>query len=632
MNRSYLPRIVVCGAVDDGKSTLIGRLLAETGSVPLDELQSATLADGTQDFSLLTDGLESERDQGITIDVAFRYLALPGGARALLADSPGHEQYTRNMAVAASTADVALLVVDAVRGLRDQTRRHAMVCQLMGVKNFIVALNKMDLIPTSEAPARIESLTAEILQILALSENVRPAMGSDVGGARVVTVPVSGLRGDNVTVFNSDFGARSLAQVSLVEALTAATMTSTQTWLDDAEEGQNLRLPVQIVIRNDSERWYGGRVAAGSIRRGEDLVIWPSLEKVTVTLLMRAGELVDSARAKDSVSLLVERDVDLGRGDVLVRASALEHLPVSRAHLVDVVWLSEEALDADKSYLLRVGPQVVPVRCEVIRYQVNLDDMSQVSSSGLAMNDIGRVEITADRAFLLDPYVTSRDSGGFILCDRVTGDTVAAGMSVHHLRRESDVVRHSFSVTREQREVFNGVRGGVLWLTGLPGSGKSTVADALEQVLFERGIRCYILDGDMVRQTLSDDLGFSPEDRAENVRRVARTAQLMMDAGLVVIVSLVSPFAADREKARELFAASDFAEVFIDTPIELCRERDPKGLYAREASDPQGAMTGMGQAYERPISPEIHLDGASAVSENALTLARWVSERRIQQA
>lgn len=592
-----LPRIVVCGAVDDGKSTLIGRLLAETGSIPSDEARAAELPDGTLDFSRLTDGLESEREQGITIDVAYRYVRLPGGRRALLADSPGHEQYTRNMAVAASLADVALLVVDAVRGIRRQTLRHTAVCRLMGVRSYVVAINKIDAVEDPEA--RFAELRAELEQWLGEMPHV-------------TFVAVSGLRGDNVT-----------GEISLLSALVDGIAADGTRSI----EFDDLRVPVQTVLRDNERRWYAGRIASGSVSVGDTVSIWPSGATASVRELVTAGTVsLTPALAGTSVAIELDRETDIGRGDVMVAPNTV--LPVSRAHLADLVWLDDESLNSASSYVLRVGSLEVPARVEQVRFVLDLDAGEEMPTQSIRANDIGRVEITADRPLLLDSYVNSRHTGGFILCDRLTGRTMAAGMAVHPLQRESDVVRHAFTVTREAREELNGVRAGVLWLTGLPGSGKSTIADEVEKLLFERGIRAYVLDGDAVRQTLSEDLGFSPEDRRENVRRVARTAQLMMDAGLIVIVSLVSPFRADREAAREIFAHADFAEVFVDTPLAVCQERDPKGLYAKAATTEDSQMTGAGQLYESPRDPDVQLDGTKSVAENAQTLVNWIVGRR----
>lgn len=590
-----IPRIVVCGAVDDGKSTLLGRLLVETASVPQDDLKSATLADGSVDYSRLTDGLLAEREQGITIDVAFRYLRLSANVRALLADSPGHEQFTRNMAVAASGANVALLVVDAVRGVRTQTLRHAAICVLMGVKAIVVAVNKIDAV--KDPPKRIAELTSQLTEWLGQS-------------AELEFVAVSGLTGENVSE-----GERSL-RGALSRALTKR----------ENRGLEELRLPIQHVIRNGTQRFYAGRIASGKLTVGDSVHIWPSAARARVKQLLVSGKASNNAHPGMSVAVELDGELPLGRGDIIVQN---EQLPVSLAHLVDLVWLHDSPLDANASYMLRVCGIEVPARVETIRYVTELESRHQLPATTLSANDIGRVEISADRPLFLDSFDDSPVTGSFILCDRLTGDTVAVGVSVHPLLRESEVSRHSFSVNRQQRELLNGVRSCVIWLTGLPGSGKSSIADEVERELFRQGIRTYVLDGDAVRQTLSADLGFSAEDRRENVRRVAEAARMMMDAGLVVLVSLVSPFRADRDAARELFANDDFFEVFVDTPLEVCQSRDPKHLYARAATTQQNQLTGVGQPYEQPLHPEIHLDGQRSLIDNARTIVNTVQARRV---
>jgi bifunctional enzyme CysN/CysC len=620
-------RVVVCGAVDDGKSTLLGRLLVATGSIPLDEVAAAQRMSrtsgseapvGTIDYSLIADGLEAERAQGITIDVAHRHLRLPSGRRVILADSPGHEQYTRNMAVAASEADIAVLVVDASRGIRDQTLRHATVCSLMGVRRFIVAVNKLDAVsnPERSFSAIRDQLTERFALLAARHDDTLAPAGIDY-------LALSGLRGDNVTAV-SDLLPRG-DQPTLLAAIEAAVV---QLKARDARSDPGaLRLPIQTVIRTGSSRLLAGRIARGVLSVGSEVSVWPAGTRASVVAIT----MPDSASTVGpgaSVTIELDRDVDAGRGDILVSPHE-DDLPESRAHLVTLVWLDAEPLDASASYLLRVGPLEVPARIEAVRFTLDLDSGAQQRGRPLKANDIGVVEVSCDRPILIDPFAASRDTGGFVLVDRITSRTVAAGMSLHPLRRESDVTRHSFTVDRGARERLNGVRSGVVWLTGLPGSGKSTIADLLERQLFERGVRCYVLDGDAVRQTLSEDLGFSPADRAENVRRVARTAQLMMDAGLIVIVSLVSPFKADRSLAREMFAGDDFLEVFVDTPLAICVERDPKGLYARARLTNDDSMTGLGQTYESPRAPDLRLDGTQPAGDSADALLKLVFGRRL---
>ena len=599
-----LVRAVICGAVDDGKSTLLGRLLVDTSSVPVDELESVTV-DGVVDYALLTDGLASEREQGITIDVAHRQLSLPDGRRMLMADSPGHEQYTRNMAVAASLADVAILVIDAERGIRQQSYRHAAICAHMGVARVIVAVTKIDAL--AEPRARFEQLRAEAHERL-----------SAHGFNLVQWIPTSGWRGDNVTS-RSPHSAWYDGD-TLVDALAAQPETT------EAASDSPLRLSIQTVVRDQGQRWYGGRIARGALSVGDRVRVARTGTDSEV-MDVRLGDQSVHAVAGQSIAFRLADEIDLSRGDVVI--SADEQATTHRVWLADMVWLDREPLDTAQSYLLRSGPAESPARVDFVRSIVDLDTGMERGGQPLTMNDLGRVEIVLDRPLLLDSYAQSRHSGGLVLVDRATARTVAAAMVVTAVERESEVTRHAFAVDRGRREQLNGLRGVVVWLTGLPGSGKSTIADEVERRLFERGVRSFTLDGDTVRSTLSEDLGFTPEDRRENVRRVARVAELMLDAGLVVLVSLVSPFRTDRELARERFAADDFIEVFVDTPLDVCEQRDPKGLYARaRAADDDTQMTGVGQQYEAPEAPELHLDGTKPVEQSvALVLERIIGRR-----
>ncbi|MCF8546704.1 MAG: adenylyl-sulfate kinase [Microbacteriaceae bacterium] len=603
---SALLRIVVCGAVDDGKSTVLGRLLVETNSIPLDEIDNSRLmANGEVDYSQLTDGLESEREQGITIDVAHRHVYLPSGRRAILADSPGHEQYTRNMAVAASEADVGLLLVDAVKGVRDQSVRHAAINSLMGVKHIVVAVNKMDAVGYDKSV--FDGITEE------LARRFEP-----FGFEDITYIPVSGMVGDNVTVPSDEMTwGNSVTILSLLD--------QERTFNRSGGDG-SLRLPVQFVSKAGDVRWYAGTVARGTVTVGDTVRVWPAMTEAVVAGIYAPNE-TKSAGDAQAVHVTLDREVDIARGDVIVGATG--EIPSSRAHLADLVWIDTKPLDTHASYILRSGPIEIPARVETVRYVRDITTGEQARGRALEANDIGRVEIVTDRPILLDPYAESLHTGGFILVDRLTAVTVAAGMSKHPLVRESDVVKHDFAVDRAEREKLNGLRSCVLWLTGLPGSGKSTVADELEKSLMTLGLRSFTLDGDTVRSTLSEDLGFSPEDRKENVRRVARVAELMMDAGIVVIVSLVSPFRDDREMAKERFADGDFIEVFVDTPLEVCMQRDPKGLYARSQADKSMQMTGVGQDYEAPLAADVTLDGTQPVEDSVQKLLSLVLGRRI---
>ncbi len=602
---SALVRAVICGAVDDGKSTLLGRLLVETESVPLDELESVS-TDGIVDFALLTDGLASERAQGITIDVAHRQLSLPDGRRVLMADSPGHEQYTRNMAVAASLADVAVLVIDGERGIRRQSYRHAAICALMGVTHVIVAVTKID------ALADPQSRFAE------LKQEAGPRLAAH-GFASVEWIPTSGYRGDNVTHASTLTPWHS--GMTVVDALAAPIAIA------ESPGSAPLRLTVQTVMREQGQRWYAGRIARGSLKPGDAVRVARTSTPAEVAEV-RIGDEPVLAVAGQSIAVRLDREIDLSRGDVLVAAD--DPAEPQRVWLADMVWLDAQPLELGRGYLLRSGASETPARVDFVRSVVDLDSGDELGGRVLVMNDLGRVELVLDRPLLLDPYTDSRHTGGLVLVDRATARTVAAAMVVVPVERESEVTRHAFAINRSRREELNGVRGVVVWLTGLPGSGKSTIADDVERRLFEQGVRSFTLDGDTVRSTLSEDLGFTPDDRRENVRRVARVAELMLDAGLVVIVSLVSPFRADRDLARERFAADDFIEVFVDTPLEVCEQRDPKGLYARARAASSSQMTGVGQGYEEPESPDLHLDGTAPIDQSVTLILERITSRRLR--
>ncbi|MCH9719291.1 MAG: adenylyl-sulfate kinase [Actinomycetia bacterium] len=609
--RSAVLRMVACGSVDDGKSTLIGRMLAETDSVPIDQLEYArrtrrggsTIPVGEIDYSLLTDGLEAEREQGITIDVAYRHMDLPSGRRVIIADAPGHEQYTRNMAVAASTADVAVLLVDAARGLRPQTFRHLTVCALMGVTSIVVAINKMDLVGYEHA-------TYE-----ELSGGIRAA-AARLGIDEVTVIPVSAMSGANV-IESSSPDMPWYSGGSVLDALV--------NWepVDEAKTAP-FRLPVQMISRASSNfRGYSGTIASGEVRVGDDVVIADSGVTASVDRIVTADGDWPAASAGQAVTLLLDREVDITRGDLLCHKGAAATQPADR-FAADLVWIGEEPLAHGRSYLVYVGPRVIPATVTAVRHRLDVVTGHHDAARVLEMNDIGRVELATDTPIPLDEYETCRDSGGFLLVDRVSSDTVAAGLTRHAMRRAFNVTPHDYAVDRDARMRLKGHDGKAIWLTGLSGAGKSTVADATAAMLHAQGVHTYVLDGDNVRTGLNRDLGFTPEDRAENVRRVAEVAKLMVDAGLVVIIALVSPYRADRRSARSIFEEGEFLEVFIDTPLEVAQERDPKGLYAKAAKGTLPNMTGVGQEYEPPERADVHLDGTADVAQSAEKLARAV--------
>ena len=608
----YTPvlHLVTCGSVDDGKSTLIGRLLVETDSVPIDQLEYArttrrggsTVPVGEVDYSLLTDGLEAEREQGITIDVAYRHLNLANGRRVLIADSPGHEQYTRNMAVAASNGDVAVLLVDAARGVRPQTHRHLTVCALMGVQTIIVAVNKMDLVNFSHEV--FEEVMSEVRTTAAR-----------LGVEQIYGIPVSAVTGANITTKSDDMpwfkGESLLGALAVWEPVGRV-----------ANEG--FRFPVQFIIRAEGNfRGYAGTVVAGSVRPGDEVMVTDSGNSARVDRIVTSDGDLQEAKYGQAVTLTLDHEVDITRGDILASGTSLQ--PADRFG-VDLVWLGEEPLAHGRSYLLISGSRSVPATVTSVRHRLDVVSGHEHAARVLNMNDIGRVEIATDRPIPMDPYVQCRDTGGFLLVDRVSADTVAAGLSRHAMRRAFNLVPHDYEVDHQARSALMGHPARVVWLTGLSGSGKSTIADAAVRKLHAMGIHTYVLDGDNVRTGLNKDLGFTPEDRAENVRRVAEVSKLMRDSGVVVFVALVSPYRSDRETAALLFVEGEFIEVFVDTPVDVCSERDPKGLYAKAAAGNLPNMTGVGQIYEPPVSPDLILRGTGDLEASANLLVAAILE------
>jgi bifunctional enzyme CysN/CysC len=585
-------RLVTCGSVDDGKSTLIGRLLVETDSVPDDTVDSAktvrrsgsTIKAGEIDFSLLTDGLEAEREQGITIDVAYRSMNLLNGRRLIIADAPGHEQYTRNMAVAASRADIALVLVDATRGIRTQTLRHLTICSLMGVTKIAVVVNKLDGVDYSEKVFEgIQEGLAETIQRLEISN--------------IQFVPVSALAGDNVV-----YGTENMAWYqgpTLLEYI--------QEWnLQDA--GENLpRLNVQMISRADNFRGIAGTVIGGSFTVGDEVAVLPSKRTANISQISTFNGNLQSALDGKAVTLVLEPDVDATRGDVIELATKAS-TPADR-FAATVVWLGETELIPSKSYFLVSGSTQVPAIVTNIRHVLNINNGEHDAARVLRTNEIGVVELATDAPIALTTYKQNRFKGNFILVDRATMNTVGAGMVTHALRRSSNISEHHYEIDREARAAQKNQRSMVIWLTGLSGSGKSTIANALEKQLFSLGKHAYVLDGDNVRLGLNKDLGFTREDRAENVRRVSEVAHNLYDAGLIVVVALVSPYAEDRAQAKALFPEGEFFEVWVKTPAEVCAERDPKGLYKKASAGELPNLTGVGQEYQVPEKPDLEIEG-----------------------
>jgi len=598
MSRAIV-RLLTCGSVDDGKSTLIGRLLVETDSIPHDTIGAArkvrrtgsTIPAGEIDFSLLTDGLEAEREQGITIDVAYRSMNLLDGKRLIISDAPGHEQYTRNMVVAASRADIALVLVDGIKGVRTQTLRHLTICSLMGVSRVIVAINKLDAVGFDKKV--FDDISAEI------QKTIDRLQLKDVH-----IIPLSALAGDNV-VYPSE-NMNWYTGNTLIDCI--------QGWSKPVDlEAQGL-MRIQMIARAENFRGLSGTVRRGSFHKGDEVTIFPSKQKAKIASIVTFNEENYAADLDSAVTLVLEPEVDVTRGDII--AQSAEDLTPSDRLAAHVVWLNEEPLIHSRSYLLISGATTTPAIITKIRHKIDVNTGEHISSDALQMNEIGDVEVATDIPVIMRAYTESREFGNFILVDRLTLKTVGAGMVRHSLRRASNVTHQDYEITKAQRGAQKSQRGRVIWLTGLSGSGKSTIANALEQRLFASGAHAYVLDGDNLRLGLNMDLGFTPEDRAENVRRVSEVAKLMVDAGLIVITALVSPFEVDRQRAKSIFEDGEFIEVFVDTPVETCRSRDPKGLYQKSAAGEIPNFTGVGQDYERPISPDLHLDGTASVTDS----------------
>jgi bifunctional enzyme CysN/CysC len=590
--RKSLLRFITCGSVDDGKSTLIGRLLYESQMLFEDQM-AALEADskkvGTQgeelDFALLLDGLAAEREQGITIDVAYRFFSTDT-RKYIVADTPGHEQYTRNMVTGASTADCAVILLDARKGVLTQTRRHSYLVWLLGLHHVAVAVNKMDLVDYSEDRFHeIERQYGKFAEQLGLEE--------------FTLIPVSGLRGDNV-LERSD--AMSWYDgPTLMEYL--ETVEVDQERMQDAP----FRLPVQWVNRPSSDfRGYAGTIAAGRIAPGERVVVLPAGIETTVERVVAFDGDLELGVAGQGVTLTLAQEIDISRGDMIAAADA--PAPVSQQFEATVVWMAEEPLLRGRTYLMRVGTTTVPATVAPIRYKLDVDTLEEIAATQLDLNEIGVVNVELGQPVAFDPYVDNRDTGGFILIDRITNHTVGAGLLMRALPRSENVRLQELVVDRDARAGLKAQRPFVVWLTGRPGAGKSSIANALESRLFAAGRHTVLLDGANLRRGLSKDLSFSDADRAENNRRAGEVARLMTDAGLIVLAAFVSPFRADRETARSLFDEGEFIEVFVDLPADLAAERDTTGLYAKAETGGVVNLTGVDSTYEDPEEPDLHLD------------------------
>ncbi|RXD77579.1 sulfate adenylyltransferase subunit CysN, partial [Xanthomonas perforans] len=601
-----LLRFITCGSVDDGKSTLIGRLLYDSKRLFDDQLaalESDSRRHGTQgggiDYALLMDGLAAEREQGITIDVAYRYFDTDR-RKFIVADCPGHEQYTRNMATGASTADVAVVLVDARKGLLTQTRRHSYIVSLLGIRHVVLAVNKMDLVDYDA-------------QVFADIAEGYAALAAQLGIAQVQCIPLSALAGENLSSASTQMpwygGPHLLQHLDTVQ-------------LGSPDAGSGLRLPVQWVNRPNAQfRGYAGTIAAGQVRAGDAVVVVPSGRRTQVASVRDANGEVDSARAGQAVTLTLRDEIDISRGDII---AAVDDPPeVADQFAAHLLWMDDAALLPGRPYWLKIGTRTVTVSISEIKHKVDVNTQERLAAKRLELNEVGYCNLALDEPIAFSPYARNRVLGGFILIDRQSNATVAAGTLEFALRRAGNVHWQHLDVDRSARARIKGQAPCVLWFTGLSGAGKSTVANLVDKRLHALGYHTFILDGDNVRHGLNRDLGFTDEDRVENIRRVAEVARLMADAGLIVLVSFISPFRAERQLARERFDQGEFVEVFVDVPLAVAEARDVKGLYRKARAGQIPNFTGIDSPYEAPQNPEIHLH---ADGENVEALAHHVLE------
>ena len=609
-----LLRFITCGSVDDGKSTLIGRLLYESKMLFEDQLE-ALEADskkmGTQgqnlDFALLVDGLAAEREQGITIDVAYRFFSTDK-RKFIVADTPGHEQYTRNMVTGASTADLAIVLVDARQGILTQTKRHTYLVSLMGIKHIVLAVNKMDLVNYDKST--YEAIVNSYQEFVKELKKDHQAQGEQL---KITPIPMSALAGDNITTHSN--------QMSWYHGPTLMGYLESVPLEQDQALKRAFRMPVQWVNRPNHEfRGFAGTVVSGEIAPGDAIRIQPSGKETTIKSIVTKDGLLERAITGQAVTLTLSEEVDISRGDVLSKPQ----FPATVADQFDaqIVWMSEESLFPGRSYLLKLATQTVNATISKIKHQVNINTLEKLAADKLDLNAVAECNIATDKPLVFDAYQDNPAMGSFILIDRITNNTVGAGMMRFALRRSSNIQNQFFEINKEARAALNQQKPMCLWFTGLSGSGKSTIANALEKELFKMGKRTYILDGDNVRHGLNHDLGFTEADRIENIRRVAEVAKLMVDAGLIVLVTFISPFQKDREMARSKFQEGEFVEIFVDTPLEECEKRDPKGLYKKARQGLIKNFTGIDSKYEKPIKPEliINLNNVYDVKEILQTI------------
>ena len=594
-----LLRFITCGSVDDGKSTLIGRILYEAQLIFEDQvtsLQNDSKKVGTQgdniDYALLVDGLSAEREQGITIDVAYRFFNTDK-RKFIVADTPGHEQYTRNMVTGASTADVAIILIDASLGVLKQTKRHAFIASLLGIEHVILAINKMDLVNFS-----MEKFND-------IKDNFKK-ISSNFKFASITPIPVSALQGDNVISRSSHMnwyqGPTLLGFLETVK-------------IRDSLSHAPFRFPIQWVNRPNSKfRGFSGSIVSGSIQRGDEVRALPSGKTTTVKEIILNTDSLKKAVLDQSVTITLDDEIDLSRGDIIV--SSTSPCEVSDQFEAEIVWMGDEPGYIGRRYLFQLGSNQVNSSLSDIKFKYDINSFEQIPGRELTLNEIANVKITLDSAIPVEPYKDCPALGAFVLIDKYTNATVAAGMINFSLRRASNIHQQSLSINRKAREKLAGHKGMVLWLTGLSGSGKSTIADAAEKTLYKKGFRTYILDGDNVRHGLSKDLGFTVADRVENIRRISEVAKLLMDSGIIVLTSFISPFKDERDMARNLFKKNDFYEIYIKASLNTAEKRDPKGLYKKARSGMLPNFTGIDSLYEKPLKPDLILDTENQSVDN----------------
>ena len=596
-----LLRFITCGSVDDGKSTLIGRLLYDSKMIfedQLEALQADSKRVGTQgqeiDFALLVDGLAAEREQGITIDVAYRFFATEK-RKFIVADCPGHEQYTRNMFTGASTADLAIMMIDARKGVLVQTRRHSYLCNLIGIKNIVLAVNKMDLVDYSQQV--FDEIVADYT-----------AFAHEIGIKSFTAMPISGFKGDNITTLSEN--TPWFTGQPLIEHLESVELDLT------TDQTKPFRLPVQWVNRPNLDfRGFSGLISSGSVKPGDAVRVLPSGKTSTVTKIVTLDDQLDEAVAGQSVTICFADEVDCSRGNVIAVADAPPE--VSDQFEATIVWMDDDPLHVGRAYWLKLGTQTVSVTVQQPKYTVNVNTMEHLAAKTLELNAIGVAELATDKPIVFEPYALSRTLGGFILIDKITNRTVGAGMLHFSLRRAQNVHWQATDIGREEHAGLKNQKARVLWFTGLSGSGKSTIANEVEKSLNLMNRHTFLLDGDNVRHGLNKDLGFTEADRIENIRRVGEVAKLMADAGLIVLTAFISPFRVERDMVRAMLPDAEFIEIFVDTPLEVAEARDVKGLYKKARSGALKNFTGIDSPYEPPLNPEIRVNTVEMTATEA---------------